>query len=492
MATSPWALAPAVPLEALPLEDTHEELRPRFNALMLETSFLDAATMRDQVGFACQFLRHPGREKRVSFGKIAAFFRISKGSVINHMDRFNSIPQPPQRPRALPDEALRYISQRIQWNFAEKAPVSYRLLLDEIQLLFGLSLRPDTLRHICRTLPGVKSVSGIPMETQRVLCAQEDIAGFYDELEAVCEGIPAAFIWNVDETGCNEWTDKQAEYRVLVPDSYDSNWTYVPLDRHSKRSTLVGCIAADGSAMRAMIIVDRVTMEADLDLFGYDEEKILIVSQENAFMTTVLFQKWADEVFFPTIEEKRKRMNYEGPALLILDGLGCHHNHEFLEECEERNIYVLFLVPHSSDQCQPLDLVTFSLLKRYFTQFAFDSLPTAQSNKIIKMMGAWYQATAPHQVISAWLSMGVVPYRGVDGQKYASVQREKARRVRGWTSQRIALGTQEPIQFEAARPEVLETQQSRRVRGSALPSFGTREGGPFGRDGQRRIRLPTS
>jgi hypothetical protein len=56
--------------------------------------------------------------------------------------------------------------------------------------------------------------------------------------------------------------------------------------------------------MRAMIIVDRVTVEADFNLFGYDEQNILIVSQSNAFMTTILFRKWAEEVFFPSMEEK--------------------------------------------------------------------------------------------------------------------------------------------------------------------------------------------
>jgi hypothetical protein len=46
-------------------------------------------------------------------------------------------------------------------------------------------------------------------------------------------------------------------------------------------------MGGDGSVMRAMIFGDRTTMEVDLDL--YDENKILIVSQENAFMTTTLF-----------------------------------------------------------------------------------------------------------------------------------------------------------------------------------------------------------
>jgi hypothetical protein len=32
----------------------------------------------------------------------------------------------------------------------------------------------------------------------------------------------------------------------------------------------------------------------------------------------------------------------------------------------------------------------------------FDILPSTQSNKVVKMMGIWYRATAPHQVVSVW------------------------------------------------------------------------------------------
>jgi hypothetical protein len=123
-----------------------------------------------------------------------------------------------------------------------------------------------------------------------------------------------------------------------------------------------------------MIIVDRVTTEADLNLCGYDEQKILIVLQSNTFMTTKLFRKWAEEVFFPSIEEKRSRRNCQGPCIVIMGSLGCHYD-TFLTECDARSIYVIFLAPHSRDQCQSLDLVTFALLKRYFSQIHIQLSP---------------------------------------------------------------------------------------------------------------------
>jgi hypothetical protein len=64
---------------------------------------------------------------------------------------------------------------------------------------------------------------------------------------------------------------------------------FVASDWHCKRSTTVGCIARDGNAMNTLIIRDRVTMEDDLQLYGYDARKIVTVSQTKAFMTTALF-----------------------------------------------------------------------------------------------------------------------------------------------------------------------------------------------------------
>jgi hypothetical protein len=147
-------------------------------------------------------------------------------------------------------------------------------------------------------------------------------------------------------------------------------------------------------------------------------------------MTTRLFVKWAEKVFFVAMEERRTRTEYQEPALVILNGCSSHHPVEFLQACDARNIDVLVLVPHSSDQCQPLDLVTFGLLKRSFGQFTFDAVKSAPSKKVRKTMGAWCQATAPHQIVSAWMSMGLIPYRGRDGLVYLRVDRARARAVR--------------------------------------------------------------
>jgi hypothetical protein len=68
-----------------------------------------------------------------------------------------------------------------------------------------------------------------------------------------------------------------------------------------------------------------------VQLQGYNDEKALFRYQEHAFMTMKLFELWADQIFFPEIEKRRTLRGYQGPALLILDGLSSHQSDNFLE-----------------------------------------------------------------------------------------------------------------------------------------------------------------
>lgn len=52
-----------------------------------------------------------------------------------------------------------------------------------------------------------------------------------------------------------------AEMIVLVPAHIEGDRVYVRIHRHSKRSTMVGCIRGDGGVMNTMIITDYATME---------------------------------------------------------------------------------------------------------------------------------------------------------------------------------------------------------------------------------------
>ena len=59
----------------------------------------------------------------------------------------------------------------------------------------------------------------------------------------------------------------------------------------------------------------------------------------------------------------------------------------------------------------------------------FDKFASKQSNQVIKMLGAWYQATAPHLIISAFVASGMNPYLS-NNQIYWNVDLRKASQLR--------------------------------------------------------------
>jgi hypothetical protein len=105
-------------------------------------------------------------------------------------------------------------------------------------------------------------------------------------------------------------------------------------------------------------------------------------------MTTVLFELWATTLFFPTIEQRHLGLAYNGRVVFIIDGRCSHKNYRFQAECKPRPNDVLFLIPHASDQIQPLDLLTFVLMKQGFSASKFNRLLNPQSNKVVRMLGA--------------------------------------------------------------------------------------------------------
>jgi hypothetical protein len=198
-----------------------------------------------------------------------------------------------------------------------------------------------------------------------------------------------AFIYNVDETGRSDSEDRR-EIRVLVPAHCDA--TSVPVDWHTKRSTLTACMGADGFRMRPFVIVSRATAEKDLAYHGYDRHSVALASQGNAFMTPSLFDLWAETAFFPAVKERRRYFRYLGKAVLLSDGLGAHHPDRFLQRCSERNVEV---VPPVRTRPRPLDLMAFALLKHRYSSSKFSRLTSAQSNRVVRILGAWFAASAP-------------------------------------------------------------------------------------------------
>ena len=357
----------ATPLDELKIEEVNEKKREIISQLFLLPDFLDAIYYQDQIQIAAEFFNVGDFGSPISYQDLAILFDKCKGTIYKTVSRGRRGQRRIGRPTLLNDDQIGFIKELIFSKFEQKEPVSFDFLMDVIDFRFGTIINADTLRHFCRAMNDVKIVTGIPMDSKRIVVDTDEIMNYFDEVKEITENIPAKFIFNIDEAGCSSWADRH-NTKVLVPCEYEDNQIPIPEDRNSKRSSLVGCIAADGMSMKPMIIVHRKTIDNDIKLAGYDEDSVLFACQDCGFMTTKLFLKWSEEIFFPELAQRREIEDYQGPAFLLLDGLSSHHCDRFFELCDENNVIVKFLVPHSSDQCQPLDLVTFASVKKEFTK----------------------------------------------------------------------------------------------------------------------------
>ena len=389
--------------------------------------FGHAKTMRQQVILVSKVLFDDN--SRINYSTIAKIFKSNVNSIKRHINSPVNLYKN-GRPSIFPEGTKEFIIQIVYEQFQKKNPINYDFLQEAIWKQYNITVLSDTLRHFCRNIKEIKSVDGVPMEKNRIEVNIDDLKQKYNELDNHLKNIPGEFVFNVDESGCSEWIDAQA-IKVLVPSDFANSSIKIPKDRNSKRVSLVGCIAADGEALKPMLIIPRKTIESELALYGYNSNVVSYAYQEHSFMTSKIFEQWANEIFFPYVIEKRKRLHYNGDALIILDGLGAHDSVGFKEGCERYNIKILTLVPHSSDQTQPLDLVTFSLFKRYYSRSTFNYLISNQSNQLIKMLGAWYQATPPHQVIIAFMAAGMRPTL-INNMHYYTIDLSLATKLRDW------------------------------------------------------------
>jgi hypothetical protein len=253
---------------------------------------------------------------------------------------------------------------------AEHNPVTYAELLDGLEYDHGIIMSGDSLRQIVRSMTTLKSIVGIQRDSERLAVDASEMDVCYNILGEKLMGISRRFVFNVDETRCSEHIDSQ-EATVVLPIDYPDPSLPIPVNLPTKRSTLTACIAADGYQMKPFVIVDRATVGAEVGLYGYDSSNVFLASQENAFMTTRLFELWAIEVFFPAAVQRRTEFGHAERALLLLDGLGSHYTDGFLQTCAGHAIDDFFLVPHASDRTQPLDIFSLALMKRHFSGSRF-------------------------------------------------------------------------------------------------------------------------
>jgi hypothetical protein len=131
------------------------------------------------------------------------------------------------------------MARMIQESFQVRQPVTYSAILDALRCLWEIVLSPDTL-------------NGIPMEAGRAIIDPTAIEKWYQDLEAEIQDVPRAFVRNMDETRCYDFTNVR-ETRVTRSSEYQEDTIPLHLNCRCKRSRHVVCLTADRRSMKPFI-----------------------------------------------------------------------------------------------------------------------------------------------------------------------------------------------------------------------------------------------
>lgn len=279
---------------------------------------------------------------------------------------------------------------------------------------------------------------GVPLDRNRLNGSEDDIDIYYDLLEADVTRVNPSFIYNLDEVGFQDFVDSKSVTEI-VPENFPSEKVNISCDRNEKRCSAHVSISLDGKNVPPTLILPRLTIDSEV-YSVLPKNCFKAFSQINGFLTTAIFLKWWQNVFLPHLQLKRIKYNYNGPALIILDGLKAHHL--VLDKVNEQtnNIIIRFMPPHTSDQVQMLDLGVFGYQKRISK---YKVKPTNefsnQSKQIIKIVSGIYRSTDPFITASSFRQAGVMLEYLKNGTQQVRVYRGCARGVRHYSPERLSM-----------------------------------------------------
>jgi hypothetical protein len=176
-------IEPPLPFQAFQVKSFPKEVRPALRNVLQDLEFVQAGNRREQILAACKSLRPRGCRRRFSYAEIGRFFGRLSGSIISAQYKAGSSPRKASgRPKLLSDETEQWLIEMIYTRFREQKPVTYTELLDAFQYDRSVVISADYLRHFIAGLATVRTVTGMPMQSERVAVDPARLATWYNDL----------------------------------------------------------------------------------------------------------------------------------------------------------------------------------------------------------------------------------------------------------------------------------------------------------------------
>ena len=177
-------------------------------------------------------------------------------------------------------------------------------------------------------------------------------------------------------------------------------------------TSFIECISALGVILPPAVIYRGGDVQQQWFPVEKDEFKDwLFTATDNGWTNQVVALEWLQRVFIP----RTRPQDPTQARLLILDGHNSHTSDDFMWNCFDNNIYVVYLPAHTSHVLQPLDLSVFSPLKHAYRKHLNNINTWAESTVVGKqimldcILRARREAVTAQNARARWKATGLWP-----------------------------------------------------------------------------------
>ena len=412
-------------------EKTRLEFQAVFRRLAASEEFCGLKTFRKQVHYARRFVdADESLEKDVPNTELAKFFDVA------HSETIRAILNTPDvdyeylgKPSILSDDNFKDIVGWVKQAALNQKPMTMNDVVAEVFRVKHKRVSVDALRMALKRRLTVKIITAIPTEACRLNVDDAQVQQFFQATEALMNNVPAAFVFNIDETGINRYANAKKK-RVAVHAGFQGRQIRFPVERNTQHSTVVACIAADGTAINPLIIVKHRTTRDTVRLRCWGDDKVCFRHSESGYVTNDLFIGWLRDTFIPSVEERRRKTgNAEQRAYLLLDNCSSHTSNDIVDLCRDNNIELVYFVPNTTHIFQPLDLCFFSAFKARLRSTVLDQrVRDKQTKNLLQILTAWDNAKKIETIQASFEMAGYV-YRLVGETLCVSFSRHAVRGI---------------------------------------------------------------
>ena len=225
--------------------------------------------------------------------------------------------------------------------------------------------------------PDLRSKIGKKIDALRIKNTNPELLQtWFESLQSLMRRIRVhpSNIWNIDETGIA--LGVCSNQRVIGSSS--TTQTYIQTPENREWVSIIECISALGKKITPVVIFKGKSLQSSWFTLGRTPEYYYTTS-ENGWTSNAIGLQWLNEVFLPSTQ-----CGDGVPRLLLLDNHGSHISIEFMKICWQNDVYLYYLIPHSSHILQPLNLACFSVLKSRYQQLIADLVSLSDSALVKK------------------------------------------------------------------------------------------------------------